>query len=128
MKKGGILHPDLSSLVARLGHTDFIVLADRGYPIPKDVERINVGLTDNLPTIPQVMSVLLTEMIIDRIIVTHEMEDISPIRLNEFKEAYPDILVEFVSHLEMKELTKEAKAVVKTGDTVPYANVIIVSG
>ncbi|WP_134701324.1 D-ribose pyranase [Ammoniphilus sp. YIM 78166] len=128
MKKSGILHPELSRMIASLGHTDYIVLADRGYPIPKEVDRINLGITDDLPTIPQLLEAISVEMKIDRILVTREMEDVSPKRLKELKDAYPDIPILAVTHRELKKLTKEAAGVVKTADTTPYSNMILVSG
>lgn len=128
MKKSGILHPELSCMIASLGHTDYIVLADRGYPIPKEVDRINLGITDDLPTIPQLLEAISVEMKIDRILVTREMEDVSPKRLKELKDAYPDIPILAVTHRELKKLTKEAAGVVKTADTTPYSNMILVSG
>jgi D-ribose pyranase len=128
MKKGGILHPELLQLVASLGHTDFIVLADKGFPIPDDIKRINLGFAENQPTILEVLKTLSVEMDIDRIIVTNEMEDISPTRLEELKATYPDILFEKVTHNDMKELTAQSKGAVKTGDSCSYANLIVVSG
>lgn len=128
MKKSGILHPELLHMVASLGHTDYIVLADKGFPIPQHLERINLGLTDDLPTILQVMDAMRSEMIIDRIIITNEMEAISPKRVEALKTAYPDIRYEAVSHAEFKEMCKGAQGAVKTADTCPYANLIVVSG
>ncbi|WP_134684357.1 D-ribose pyranase [Brevibacillus migulae] len=128
MKKSGILHPELSQMVASLGHTDYVVLADKGYPLPRHVPRINLGLTDDIPTILQVLAVLEQEMIIDRIIVTHEMAEVSLERLQELTKRYPGVRIERISHLDFKELTTEAQGAVKTADTCPYANLIVVSG
>jgi D-ribose pyranase len=36
--------------------------------------------------------------------------------------------LEIMPHLAFKHLCRGAKATVRTGDTVPYANIIIVSG
>lgn len=38
------------------------------------------------------------------------------------------IEVEFVSHSQLKEKTKDCKAVIRTGETTPYANIILQSG
>lgn len=128
MKKDGVLHPELSYLIARCGHTDGIVLADQGYPVPEDTERINLGFADDEPTVIRVLHQIAQEMVIDRIIITKEMEDISPVRAQSLREMFPDILFETVSHAALKELTHDAKGTVKTGDTTPYANVMIISG
>jgi len=115
-------------MVASLGHTDFLVLADKGYPLPRHLPRINLGLTDDIPTILQVLAVLEQEMKIDRIIVTQEMAEVSPERLQELTNRYQALRIERISHLEFKELTQEAQGAVKTADTCPYANLIVVSG
>jgi D-ribose pyranase len=128
VKKGGILHPELSRLVASLGHTDYVLLADKGFPVPSGVERINLGLADDLPTVLQVLEALATEMIIDRIVITHEMNDISPKRVQALRTAYPQVCFEAVSHVEFKEWSRGASGAVKTADTCPYANILVVSG
>lgn len=128
MKKTGILHPEIAHLIADLGHTDYIVLADKGYPVPQQTRRINVGITDDIPTIPQLLSVIESEMSFDRIIITEEMQGFSQERYQELKQTYPTIKFEEVTHQDMKALTGEAAGVIKTGDTCAYANMIIVSG
>ena len=56
------------------------------------------------------------------------MAAVSPERVNELRELLGDISLESVSHLALKRLASTARATVRTGDTVPYANVIVVSG
>lgn len=128
MKKGGITHPELSFMVASLGHTDYLVLADRGYPIPDQITRINLGFMDDHPTTLDVLRALSLEMDIDRLIITQEMADVSPQRVKVLQENYPDLRIEKVSHSEFKQLTTGAKGAIKTGDTCPYGNLIAVSG
>ena len=128
MKKTGILHPELSHMVASCGHTDYIVLADKGYPVPNGVNRINLGFMDDHPTILQVLEALSSEMKIDRLILTDEMVDMSPERVEDLKKMFPQVRIDRVSHTELKELTDTAFGVVKTADTCPYANLMVVSG
>ena len=128
MKKTGILHPEIMHLITGIGHTDCIVLADKGYPVPDGPHRINIGLTENIPTVPQVLRAIEQEMTVDRIICTEEMRDISPDRLDIIQTLYPDIRIDVVSHLQFKEMSRLAKGVIKTGDTCPFANLMLVSG
>ena len=128
MKASGVLHPELSYLIAKCGHTDYFVIADKGFPAPLGVERINLGFLDDMPTVVEVLKAIKTEMIIDRIIITEEMEDISQRRVSELKQLFPDITFETTTHIELKKLSETANGVVKTGDTTPFANLIIVSG
>lgn len=128
MKRGGITHPELSFMVASLGHTDYLVLADKGYPIPDEINRINLGFMNDRPTILEVLQALSLEMNIDRIIMTQEMEDVSPERVKVLQKNYSKLRIEKVSHIEFKQLTTGAKGAIKTGDTCSYGNLIVVSG
>ena len=128
MKRGGILHPGISHLLASTGHTDYFLISDRGFPVPPEPERIDLALVDNLPTVVDVLRAVHEEFVIDRIVIAEEMEQFSPDRARELRELLGDITVELVSHIELKRLGHDARATIRTGDTTPYANLIVVSG
>jgi D-ribose pyranase len=128
MKRGGILHPALSHLLASTGHTDYFTICDRGFPVPEGPERIDLALTDDIPTVLDVLRAVSAEWFIDRVLITHEMEAISPGRVMELKSLVGEVPLERVSHMGLKRLSQTARATVRTADTVPFANVIVVSG
>ena len=128
MKRGGVLNPALSYLLASTGHTDYFTICDCGFPVPVGPERIDLALTEGIPTVLDVVRVVASEWSIDRVLITHEMGKISPQRVAELREIVGDVQLEQVSHLELKGLSLSARATVRTGDTVPYANIIVVSG
>ncbi len=128
MKRGGILHPALSHLLASTGHTDYFTVCDRGFPVPVGPERIDLALVDDLPTVLDVLRAVHAEWAIDRVLNTHEMIEVSPGRVDELGRLLGEVPLEPVSHLELKRLSATARATVRTGDTCPYANVIVVSG
>ncbi len=128
MKKSGILHPELSLLLASSGHTDYLLVSDRGFPVPEEPQRIDLALIDDKPTVLEVLAAIDAEWSIDRILVTDEMALVSPHRVAELHALLPNVRFETVSHLELKRLGHGAKATIRTGDTCPYANCIIVSG
>jgi D-ribose pyranase len=128
MKKGGILNPALCNLLASTGHTDYFTICDRGFPVPVGPERIDLALIDDIPTVLDVLKAIDAEWSIDRILITHEMAEISPERVEEIAEVVGDVPLERVSHLELKRLAGEARATVRTADTTPYANILVVSG
>ena len=128
MKKGGILHPDLSHVLASSGHTDYLLICDRGFPVPDEPQRIDLALVDDKPTVLDVLAAIDAEWSIDRILITDEMTLVSPQRVAELQALLPAVRFETVSHLELKRLGHGAKATIRTGDTCPYANCIIVSG
>jgi D-ribose pyranase len=128
MKHSGILHPEISRLLASTGHTDYFLISDRGFPVPPEPERIDLALVDDIPSVIDVLRAVHAEFVIDRIVITEEMAHFSPGRVEELRELLGDIPVEAVSHIELKRLGHDAKATIRTGDTTPYANLIVVSG
>ena len=128
MKRGGILHPKLSQVLASSGHTDYLLISDRGFPVPEEPMRIDLALVDDKPTVLDVLGAIDAEWSIDRVLITEEMELVSPQRVQELRALLPSVRFELVSHLELKRLGHGAKATIRTGDTCPYANLIIVSG
>lgn len=128
MKRGGILHPALNHLLASTGHTDYFTICDRGFPVPEAPERIDLALTDDIPTVLDVLRAVVAEWSVDRVLITHEMDEISPGRVADLREILAGAPLERVSHLHLKRLAQDARATVRTADTVPYANIIVVSG
>lgn len=128
MKRGGILHPGISHLLASTGHTDYFVVTDRGFPVPAEPERIDLALVDDLPTVLDGLRAAHAEFVNDRVIVAEEMERFSPERVAALRTLLGEIPIEAVPHIELERLGREAKASIRTGDTTPYANPIVVSG
>ena len=128
MKRGGILNPALNHLLASTGHTDYFTICDRGFPVPEGPERIDLALVDGIPTVLDVLAAVVAEWSLDRVLITDEMDAISPDRVAEMRTVLGDIPFERVSHGQLKQLAQSARATVRTGDTVSYANIIVVSG
>jgi D-ribose pyranase len=128
MKKTGILNKDISEVVASLGHQDTLVIADAGLPIPAEIRRIDLALTEGTPGFLDTLRVVLTEMQIEEAIVAEEMLEASPNVYQALKELLGDVSIETVTHRIFKEQTRSARAVIRTGEFTPYANVILVSG
>lgn len=128
MKRGGILHPDINHLIASTGHTDSFTICDQGFPVDKDQHRIDLALTHDIPTVLDVLRLVDADFIIDRILIAEEAELVSPEYVARIRDLWPDMLVETVSHLELKHLSTLGRATIRTGDTTPYANILIISG
>ena len=135
MKRGTILHPELSRAVASLGHGDALVIADAGLPIPPGIERIDLAFAPGKPTFMDVLEAVLAEMEVERAVVAAEIETVTPAAfwrpLQERLRSLPKVSrrgVELVPHEELKRLTRAARAVVRTGEFTPYANAILYSG
>lgn len=128
MKKTTLLNAQLSYTIATLGHTDKLVVADAGLPIPATVERIDLALTAFIPTAIDTLRVILAEMQVESAIMAEEVKLRNPKFLSEVQALLGDTPIRFVPHTEFKQLTEDAAAIVRTGEFAPYANVILSSG
>jgi D-ribose pyranase len=128
VKKGGILHPQVNLLLSSTGHTDYFTICDKGYPVPDGPARIDLALVEGLPTVLDVLAAIHAEYHIDRVVIAQEMTEVSPGRVQELQTLLGDIPLQVMPHLELKRLSGTGKATIRTGDTVPYANIIVVSG
>jgi D-ribose pyranase len=128
VKKDGILNPALSHLLASTGHTDYFTICDRGYPVPDGPERIDLALVDGIPTVLDVLRAVAAEWHLERVVIAQEMMAASPGRFEELRALLGEVPLQVMSHLELKRLSQTGKATVRTGDTTPYANIVVVSG
>lgn len=128
MKKSGFLSAPVARLIATMGHTDRLVVCDAGFPTPPGVERIDLAITGNLPSMIDVLRVLLGDLAVEKFIVAAELNEASPRRYDEIVDMLPGVPHDEVAHTEFKVLAHEARAVIRTGDFVPYSNIILVSG
>jgi len=128
MKKGKLINHPISGLIAGLGHTDEIVIADAGLPIPKETKRIDLALTRGIPTFEDTLRTILDEMCVEKAYVSKEIMEYSPQVFELIQDSLGDVPVEQIPHPEFKERTGRSKAVIRTGEFTAYANVILVSG
>ena len=130
MKRAGILNSDISRVLSYMGHTDCICIGDCGLPIPDEVERIDLALKFGVPTFMDTLKVVAEDMKIEKIVLAEEIKTQNLKVLSEIEALFEgqDVEVEFVSHVELKVQTNECKAVIRTGETTPYANIILQAG
>ncbi|HEX2865327.1 MAG TPA: D-ribose pyranase [Deinococcales bacterium] len=127
MNRGYIIHPGLLELIASLGHTDSIVIADAGLPVPQGVPRIDLAFVRGSPSFQSVLEAVSKDLVIESAVMAEEARERSPEMLDQALRFLPRD-VSFVSHEEFKRLTRSARAVIRTGETTPYANVILRAG
>ena len=128
MKKTSLINAPISAVIAALGHRDTLTIADAGLPIPKYVDRIDLALTKGIPGFIDTLRVILSEMQVEKVIVADEMKQVSPGVLKAVQGLIDDVSIEFVPHQQFKNLTKSSRAIIRTGEFTPYANIILVSG
>lgn len=128
MKKDGILNARLVSEIAAIGHTEYLVIADAGLPIPKEVTVIDLSVVPGIPAFYQILTAIDDELVSEAYIVADEMLEKNPALYEATREKMVGRKEERVPHETFKQLIATAKAVVRTGETTPFANLILVAG
>ena len=128
MKKTKLINSEISSTVAKMGHTDTLTIGDCGLPIPNNVKRIDLALKYGVPTFLETLDTVLEELCVEEIIIASEIKEKIEEMYKELLKRFENVVIKEVCHEEFKEMTKESKAVIRTGECTPYANVILKSG
>lgn len=128
MKKTGIINAQISSVIAHLAHTDMLTVADAGLPIPVTTQRIDLALKPGVPGFLETLEVVLSEMYVEKAYVSEDIIAKSPNIYEGICKLLGDVPVEAIPHSEFKKLTGSSKAVIRTGEFTPFANVILVAG
>lgn len=128
MKKNGILNGDISRVLGYMRHTDIITIVDCGYPIPEGVECIDLSVRFGLPLFLDVLKEVSSDLEIELVRFADEIKDKNPNVLDGALEILKGREVEFIPHIEFKDLSAKSKVIIRTGEATPYANVILQSG
>jgi D-ribose pyranase len=128
MLKSGILNPQIQSLLARVRHTNTLVIADRGFPSWRDVETVDISLVDNVPTVLDVLAAIRSNFVIGQLWMAEEFlrtgDDATRAR---FAAALAGLQVNYLAHATFKLRVPAATGLIRTADTTLYANLIIES-
>jgi D-ribose pyranase len=128
VKDKGILHPRLARVVASMGHGDGLCIADAGLPIPPRVTRVDLAFAPGRPPFLDVLDAVLSELRVERYTLAKEANEACPEIVDAIRARLGDAKESAVSHEELKQLTDDVRAVVRTGEFTSYANLILYSG
>lgn len=128
MRKGELLNQPLTNVIAGLGHLDELVIADAGLPVPPQTERVDLALTAGIPGFLDSLQVVMSELEVESAVIAKEMLEENPRMYHDLLAILADLPMEHVSHETFKEMTALARAVVRTGEFTPYANIILRAG
>ena len=129
MKRNFLLHAELSHLIATMGHGDMLVLGDAGLPIPvgpNAPQRIDLAVSLGTPRLDEVLKAVLSELQVQStVIATEALVTGQP---PAWYTNQLNLVPETVSHEQFKKMCGSARAMVRTGECTPYANIILVAG
>lgn len=128
MLKTGILNPHVNALLSRVRHTNTLVIADRGFPYWPTIETVDISLVDGIPTVLDVLRALRANFHVGKAWMAEEfLQQNTPETQAAFAEALQGIALTHEPHVVFKQRVPRAVGLIRTGDTVQYANVVLES-
>lgn len=128
MFQRGILNPNLLGLLARVRHTNTLVIADRGFPFWPELETVDISLVDEVPTVCQVLAAIIENFEIGAAFMAEEfLRENGPAVQDEYSRLLSPIEIGFEPHVEFKHRVPQAIGLIRTGDTTQYGNIILES-
>jgi D-ribose pyranase len=125
----GILNPQLLALLARVRHTNALVIADRGFPFWPEIETVDLAVVDDLPTVLQLIKALRANHNFTQAYMAKEFQKNNFKTMQEkFTKALKRIPTKYEAHVDFKKRVPHAIGLIRTGDTTQYANTILISG
>ena len=125
----GILNPQILSLLARVRHTNALVIADRGFPFWPMIETVDVAVVDDLPTVLQLIAAVRANHNFTQAFQAKEfLKNNSPATRATFAAALRGVPTKFEPHVDFKKRVPHTIGLIRTGDTTQYANTILISG
>ncbi len=124
MLKTGLLNPAVLSLLARVRHTNTLVIADRGFPFWPQIETVDLSLVDDIPTVLQVLTAIQPNFVCGSAFMAREA---APAQVERVRRVLGGVPVHLEEHDAFKGRVPKAIGLIRTADTVPYANIILES-
>ncbi len=124
----GILNPALRSLLARVRHTNTLVIADRGFPFWPQIETVDLALVDDIPTVQQALEAVIKEWQAGHAWMAEEFRAANgAAAVQQVERTLQGIPLVFEPHSDLKLRVPGAIGLIRTGDTVQYANIVLES-
>lgn len=127
-RNGFILNPRLAAAIVGLGHGEHIVIADAGLPIPLEAALLDLSLTRGIPGFCQTLEVITRALAIESALVARELATANPALEQEVARILAPVPLDRIEHAALKDMVVSARLVVRTGETTPYANIVLVGG
>ena len=123
MRKTGLLNTAIIKEISAIGHTQYLIIGDAGLPIPKDTLLIDLALKSGVPSFLETAEAVLDEMVVEHCYLADEIKEKNKKLNTEIGK-----LTENIMHEELKKMSEYARVIIRTGETSPFANIVLVAG
>jgi D-ribose pyranase len=125
MKKGGVIHAELSRELAALGHGDSFMICDAGFPIPIGVAQIDLALAFHVPNLRQCLEAVLSEVVVQKVVIAEEMAGLNPGGAAYLAGLFKRQAFERVPQAALCQMARGVKFILRSGELAPYSNVLL---
>jgi D-ribose pyranase len=126
--RSGIINAELARLLATLRHTDRVVIADSGLPVPASgPPTVDLAVVYGVPPFDVVLHAVIDLIVVEGGAVAEEIAEANPACLQLIENTLP-VAPQRIPHETFKAEVARTRAVVRTGEATPYANVILTCG
>jgi len=128
MLKTGILNPQINSLLSRVRHTNTLVIADRGFPFWPMIETVDISLVDGIPSVLDVLRAIRANFVVGKAWMAEEFLKNNTEEVRQaFAQGLSGIPLTHEPHVDFKKRVPLAIGLIRTGETVQYANMVLES-
>ncbi len=128
MLQTGILNPHVLELIARIRHTNTLVIADWAFPYWPEIETVDISLTRGIPSVLDVLDLLTPVFKIGRIWQAEEFTAVNNAEtVARFEKSFGQIPLTREAHVDFKKRVPHAIGLIRTGDATLYGNIILES-
>lgn len=129
MLTSGILNPHVLSLLARVRHTNALVIADWAFPSWPTVETVDLSLVGGIPSVLDVLGAILPGWKCGQAYLAAEFRTVNPDPVRRaFTRALRGVPLTYEPHVEFKKRVPSAIGLIRTGSEIPYSNLVLISG
>lgn len=129
MKRKGILNREINRILASMGHGQYLLICDAGFPIPEKADYVDLALKKGIPDLPTVLSTINEEFISEKVMFASEVVENNNPLYGHIKEIFAEVDLEAISHERiLNEIAVEARAIIRTGDYNPWGNIVLQAG
>ena len=129
MKRGAILNKDLNDAIASMGHGDYMIVCDAGFPIPDGVRRVDLAIKKDLPDLETVLELIHGDFVAEKVYYAEEVPEYNAPLHDKIKRIFAGAEFDTFPHAQiLSEIAGKAKVIVRTGAYDPWGNVILQSG
>ncbi len=128
MLKHGILNPHILELLARVRHTNTLVIADWAFPYWPEIETVDISLTHGIPTVLDVFELIRPIFEIGQVMQAEEFVKHNPSEvIARHDQAMTGLNLTRLPHDALKTHVPKAIGLIRTGDQTIYGNLILQS-